>query len=81
MKMLNDKNEHHEQEKNMTNFVRITNIYDKYRSQSIENSLPVSVTYSIGTKTSSSCPQEIPNNKIVSNSILYFINYQSTYFV
>ena len=40
MKMLNDKNEHHEQEKNMTNFVRITNIYDKYRSQSIENSLP-----------------------------------------
>ena len=38
--MLNDKDEHPKQEKHMSQFVRITNIYDKYRSQSIEKSLP-----------------------------------------
>jgi 23S rRNA C2498 (ribose-2'-O)-methylase RlmM len=40
LRILNDKQEHPEQEKHMKQFFKITALYDKYRSQSIEKSLP-----------------------------------------
>ena len=39
-KILQDQNEHKQSEKHMKQFVTVTNLYDKHRKQSIENSLP-----------------------------------------
>ena len=39
-KMLNSPNSHKQSDLHMDQFVRVTKLYDKYRNQSIENSLP-----------------------------------------
>ena len=39
-KILQDTNEHKQSDKHMQQFVTVTNLYNKYRKQSIENSLP-----------------------------------------
>ena len=39
-KILQDKKEHSQSNKHMEQFATVTKLYDKYRNQSIENSLP-----------------------------------------
>ena len=39
-KMLDEPNSHAQSSLHMDQFVRVTKLYDKHRSQSIENSLP-----------------------------------------
>ena len=39
-KILDNPNSHKQSELHMDQFVRVTKLYDKYRNQSIENSLP-----------------------------------------